>query len=334
MVSALLVARNSSTAVFVAGIEREFTVQNVTGSDAPDPQTITARGDFSVAVQRLLEHELRPPLDRTGHRVAAMVDIDRSQSVLLRQNVGDAITVSGLHSGERGAVIRPGAWDPLRWRVAPARRHEGRLLPTTARLRRPAPYRPLRPLEQRRQRARQLRQIGLMRCGLRGNRVVAHCAVPSKGAAAGCAAAHRSPSLLYHFKTGSHRSARRPAQPSDEFRIRLELRISRPAEVVLPRHHFRTGDAGCVGGAAAAACFGGGMRTRSAGPILPRMSTIVGNTAMTLSAQPAVSSPKAPRKVRLLVLLSGKPRSSLVNQTINFVSFCPCRRRAPPMSRS
>ena len=66
------------------------------------------------------------------------------------------------------------------------------------------------------------------------------------------------------------------------------------------------GDAGCVGGAAATACFGGGMRTRSAGPILPRISTIVGNTAMTLLAQPAVSSPKAPRKVRLLVLLSTK----------------------------
>ena len=57
------------------------------------------------------------------------------------------------------------------------------------------------------------------------------------------------------------------------------------------------------------------MRTRRAGPILPRMSTIVGNTAMTLAAQPAVSSPKAPRKVRLLVLFSTRPRSSLVNQT-------------------
>ena len=63
------------------------------------------------------------------------------------------------------------------------------------------------------------------------------------------------------------------------------------------------------------ACFGGGMRTRSAGVILPRTSVIIGNTTMILPAQLEVSSPNAPRMVRLLVLFSTSPRSSLVNQT-------------------
>ena len=44
------------------------------------------------------------------------------------------------------------------------------------------------------------------------------------------------------------------------------------------------------------ACFGGGMRTRSAGTILPRKSVIVGKMTMILPIQSAVSSPKAPLK--------------------------------------
>ena len=63
------------------------------------------------------------------------------------------------------------------------------------------------------------------------------------------------------------------------------------------------------------------MRTRSAGTILPRKSTMVGNTTMILSFQPSQSSPKAPRSVRLLVLLRTSPRSSLVNQTTSFFSL-------------
>ena len=55
---------------------------------------------------------------------------------------------------------------------------------------------------------------------------------------------------------------------------------------------------------------------------------------MTLAAQPVVSSPKAPRKVRRFVLLSTSPRSSLVNQTINFLSFSPVLSVTHPMSRS
>src|SRR6516165_10760584 len=89
-----------------------------------------------------------------------------------------------------------------------------------------------------------------------------------------------------------------------------------------------TGAAGCGCGGAAAAwplpavpvCFGAGMRTRSAGVIFPRMSTIVGNTTMILLGQALVSLPKAPRRVRLFVLLSTNPRLSLVNQTTSFSS--------------
>ena len=220
--------------VFVARIELEFAVQSVTGSDAPDSKPRTAYCDFSVAVQRLLEHELRPVIDRTGYSIAAMIEIDRGKVFLLRQNIGNAITMSGLHGGERSAVICPGIG--IRYAGVSLRtcRHKRRLLPATARLRRPAPNRPLRPLEQRRQGARQLREIGLMRRGLRVNRVVAHCAVPSKGVAVGCVAAHRSPSL-FAFKTESHRPFRQPLRVSDPVRAPDQ----QPAEVVLPRHHFR-----------------------------------------------------------------------------------------------
>ena len=175
MVSALLVPRNSSTACFVARIELEFTVQSVTGSATPDPQTVAARGNFGVAVQCLLEHELGPAFDRTGRGVAAMIEIDRSQSVQLRQNIGDAVAVSGLHSGQRRGVTCPGIG--IRYAGVPRRlrRHEGRLLPVTVRPWRPPPYCPLRPLKQRRQGARQLRKVGLIGSGLRGNRFVAHC---------------------------------------------------------------------------------------------------------------------------------------------------------------
>ena len=54
-------------------------------------------------------------------------------------------------------------------------------------------------------------------------------------------------------------------------------------------------DGGWCGAALPRACFGGGIRTRSAGVILPRNSVITGNTAMILPIQLAVSSPKAPR---------------------------------------
>ena len=60
-------------------------------------------------MQRLLEHELRPVIDRAGHGITTVVEIDRSELILLRQNVSNAIAVSGLHSGQRRAVIRPGA---------------------------------------------------------------------------------------------------------------------------------------------------------------------------------------------------------------------------------
>ena len=108
MVSALLVARNSSTACLSPVSSSNLRCRDVTGSDAPDSQDRTAGCDFGVAVQRLLEHELGPAFDRTGHGIAAMIEIDRGKAVLLRQNIGNAIAVSGLHSGERSGVICPG----------------------------------------------------------------------------------------------------------------------------------------------------------------------------------------------------------------------------------
>ena len=212
-------------------------MQSVTGGGAPNPQTVAARRNFgNNCAQRLLEHELRPAFDRAGNGIAAMVEIDRGKAFLLRQNIGNAVAVSGLHSGERSGVICPGIG--IRYAGVPLRscRHKGRLLPAAARLRRPPPDRPLRPLEQRRQRARQLREVGLMRRGLRGNRVAAHVVVPSKGATASVCSPPPS-LLLHHFKRDLvvHLVGYR------EFRIRLELRINEPAPpaVLLPQRHFR-----------------------------------------------------------------------------------------------
>ena len=42
-------------------------------------------------------------------RVAAVVHVDRPQGVVLGLNEAETITVPGLHSDKRGAVIRPGA---------------------------------------------------------------------------------------------------------------------------------------------------------------------------------------------------------------------------------
>ena len=63
-------------------------MQRVAGSGAPDSQAIAARRDFSVAVQRLLEHELRPDVDRAGHRIATIIHVDRDKVFLFRLNVG------------------------------------------------------------------------------------------------------------------------------------------------------------------------------------------------------------------------------------------------------
>src|SRR5262249_7801163 len=60
------------------------------------------------------------------------------------------------------------------------------------------------------------------------------------------------------------------------------------------------GVVGLGAGAAAAICFGGGIRTRNAGVSLPRMSTMVGKMTMIFFSQASVSSPKAPRIVRLM----------------------------------
>src|SRR5262245_45998156 len=75
------------------------------------------------------------------------------------------------------------------------------------------------------------------------------------------------------------------------------------------------------GSAVAVGCFGDGIRTRSAGPILPRNSAIVGKITIIFPGQSAVSSPYAPRITRLLILLRTRPRLSLVNQTTSFFSF-------------
>src|SRR6516165_5106302 len=71
---------------------------------------------------------------------------------------------------------------------------------------------------------------------------------------------------------------------------------------------------------AVVACFGGGMRTRRAPTVLPPKSVCVGYTTRTLPAHFSMSSPKLPRRVRLLVLLRIRPFWWLVNQSTGFCS--------------
>ena len=63
------------------------------------------------------------------------------------------------------------------------------------------------------------------------------------------------------------------------------------------------------------------MRTRIAGPILPRNSAVVGKITTILPVQPSTASPYSVRIVRLLILLRTRPRLSLVNQTTSLLLF-------------
>ena len=221
--------------------------------------------------------------------------------------------MSGLHGGQRGGVVRPGArilraGVPMR-----LRRHERRLLPTAIRLLCPSPHRPLRPLDQRRQRARQLCQIGLMR--RRFASVLLPTAHPflTKRRRTAQLALH-SPSLAVHLKTESRRPNRRQA-------------------VVVAGGRWRLAQQEPASAAAGLAVSGGLLRRWDAHPqgTVPSCRGIhpcrkqdddLANPALT-------GSPKAPRIVRLLVLLSTKPRSSLVNQTTSFFSLSAPIRSVP-----
>ena len=154
-----------------------------------------------------------------------------------------------------------------------------RLLPLPVRLLRPAPYCPLRPLDQRRQSARQLRQVALMRRRLgHGNtlgRNRGRCFEPDRGSRwlssrpiwSAARLQHQNTNLVVELVGAAASSARRRAPDRPEL-----LPASAPA-LLLPTD--AAADAGCRD-VAAAGCFGGGIRTRSAGTSLPRKSTEVG----------------------------------------------------------
>ena len=44
-----------------------------------------------------------------------------SERILLGQDVGDPVSVPGLHGGQRGQRNRSTCWDPWCWRAAAAR---------------------------------------------------------------------------------------------------------------------------------------------------------------------------------------------------------------------
>src|SRR6516165_9391934 len=78
---------------------------------------------------------------------------------------------------------------------------------------------------------------------------------------------------------------------------------------------------GATGSSGGFGCFGAGMRTRSAGFMVPRNSARAGKTMMIFPVQPSTGSPNALRIVLLLVLFRTRPRLSLVNQTTSFFSL-------------
>ena len=152
--------------------------------------------------------------------VAAMIEIDRGERIVLGQHVSDAVGMPGLHRRQRGGVVAPGAGILGAGMALRLRRHERRLLPAAVRLLRPAPHRPLRPLDQRRQGPRQLCQIALM-CGRLCVGVVAtaHSLIRMRRRAAAAARRlRRSPrNLVVHFVANRLH------------RIRFKLRIRRPS---------------------------------------------------------------------------------------------------------
>ncbi len=194
-----------------------------------------------------------------------MIQIDGSERVVLRENVRDPVSMLSLHGGQCCGVVRPctgisRAGVPFR-----LRRHERRLLPAPLRLLRPSPHRPLRPRDQRRQRARQFCQIGLMCARLRFG-----------------VAAHGAP---FPHETAADRAARTAQSVAGVYSkpnlvvqiVGKGCRCRRWWRRWLSRSWLRC----CL------AVSGGLFRRRDAHPqagtILPRNSSVVGNTNDDLS---------------------------------------------------
>ena len=78
------------------------------------------------------EEVLRPAVDRMRIDVAAVIEIDRRKRIILGENVTDTVSMAGLHSRQRGGVVRPGAGIVRAGVAMRLRRHERRLLPTVA----------------------------------------------------------------------------------------------------------------------------------------------------------------------------------------------------------
>src|SRR5262245_42563043 len=137
-------------------------------------------------------------------------------------------------------------------------RHVRRLLPLAGRLLRPAPYAPLRPPYQRRQGNRKLCEVALTSSWFR--LAVRHSAASPMETAA---------------VPGRHYSGRRHCLVAQMLISSLR---SSSTSVSVGSTSGRAGAGGGVGGCATAGplLLGGGIRTRSAGFIVPRNSAVVG----------------------------------------------------------
>ena len=146
--------------LFAVDLQREFTIQSGSPSAMPQMRQPSPLGVTSDRYCGRYRGNSAPR--RRSNAVtsaAAMIEIDRRERIVLGQDVADAVSVPGLHSRQRGGVIRPCAGILRAGMAIRLRRHERRLLPTAFGLLCPSPHRPLRPLDQRRQRPRQFCQI-------------------------------------------------------------------------------------------------------------------------------------------------------------------------------
>ena len=78
-------------------LQREFLVDGIAVSEAPDPAAVAARCHFGIAETAAVQKILRPHIDRMRINVAAVVEIDSSKRIVCSENIGDAVGVTGLH---------------------------------------------------------------------------------------------------------------------------------------------------------------------------------------------------------------------------------------------
>src|SRR5262245_35203568 len=82
-------------------LKREFAIERIAVSDAPDPDTFTARRYFLIGINCGLQIILCPNVDRVRDGATTVIEIDCPKRIVVGQDIANAVSVAGLHSCQR-----------------------------------------------------------------------------------------------------------------------------------------------------------------------------------------------------------------------------------------